>query len=155
MWRNWGDIEDSHQSVVEITKYFSDHQNRIVPHHGPGHWNDPDTVGSLMFALFPTRICSDVSSISSSLPRLAYPGQLWAELRSEQIAAGRLDRHGRTAAHIERSGEGTAGDKGAAAEQSHHKGEPRSARHSGKAGEDGQQDRGEDLEILQTHMESF
>uniref|UniRef100_A0A182T5G1 Alpha-galactosidase n=1 Tax=Anopheles maculatus TaxID=74869 RepID=A0A182T5G1_9DIPT len=44
MWRNWGDIEDSHQSVVEITKYFSDHQNRIVPHSGPGHWNDPDTL---------------------------------------------------------------------------------------------------------------
>uniref|UniRef100_A0A182QQ15 Alpha-galactosidase n=1 Tax=Anopheles farauti TaxID=69004 RepID=A0A182QQ15_9DIPT len=44
MWRNWGDIEDSHQSVVEITKYFSDHQNRIIPHSGPGHWNDPDTL---------------------------------------------------------------------------------------------------------------
>ncbi|XP_049541803.1 alpha-N-acetylgalactosaminidase [Anopheles darlingi] len=44
MWRNWGDIEDSHQSVVEITKYFSDHQNRIIPHSGPTHWNDPDTL---------------------------------------------------------------------------------------------------------------
>lgn len=44
MWRNWGDIEDSHSSVESITRYFSDNQARIQPHSGPGHWNDPDTV---------------------------------------------------------------------------------------------------------------
>ncbi|XP_053688227.1 alpha-N-acetylgalactosaminidase [Sabethes cyaneus] len=44
MWRNWGDIEDSHSSVETITRYFSDNQGRIQPHSGPGHWNDPDTL---------------------------------------------------------------------------------------------------------------
>ncbi|XP_065074857.1 alpha-N-acetylgalactosaminidase-like [Ochlerotatus camptorhynchus] len=44
MWRNWGDIEDSHSSVESITRYFSDNQQRIQPHCGPGHWNDPDTL---------------------------------------------------------------------------------------------------------------
>ncbi|XP_055613035.1 alpha-N-acetylgalactosaminidase-like [Uranotaenia lowii] len=44
MWRNWGDIEDSHSSVETITAYFSDNQDRIQPHSGPGHWNDPDTL---------------------------------------------------------------------------------------------------------------
>ncbi|KAL1396190.1 hypothetical protein pipiens_001248 [Culex pipiens pipiens] len=44
MWRNWGDIEDSHSSVESITQYFSDNQDRIQPHSGPGHWNDPDTL---------------------------------------------------------------------------------------------------------------
>ncbi|XP_058836915.1 alpha-N-acetylgalactosaminidase [Topomyia yanbarensis] len=44
MWRNWGDIEDSHSSVETITRYFSDNQERIQPHSGPGHWNDPDTL---------------------------------------------------------------------------------------------------------------
>ncbi|EAT43367.1 AAEL005188-PA [Aedes aegypti] len=44
MWRNWGDIDDSHSSVESITRYFSDNQARIQPHSGPGHWNDPDTL---------------------------------------------------------------------------------------------------------------
>jgi hypothetical protein len=44
LWRNYGDIEDSHASVEYVTKYFAEQQHRIQPHNGPGHWNDPDTV---------------------------------------------------------------------------------------------------------------
>ncbi|XP_055918946.1 alpha-N-acetylgalactosaminidase [Eupeodes corollae] len=44
LWRNWGDIDDSYESVVSIMDYFSKNQDRIQPHGGPGHWNDPDML---------------------------------------------------------------------------------------------------------------
>lgn len=44
MWRNWRDIEDSWESVLFIADYFSLNQDRVAPHAGPGHWNDPDTL---------------------------------------------------------------------------------------------------------------
>lgn len=44
MWRNWKDIDDSWESVNFISDYFAENQDRIQPHAGPGHWNDPDTV---------------------------------------------------------------------------------------------------------------
>lgn len=44
LWRNWGDIDDSYESVVNIMDYFSKNQDRIQPHGGPGHWNDPDML---------------------------------------------------------------------------------------------------------------
>lgn len=44
LWRNWGDIQDSWQSVKSITEYFAKNQKRIQPNAGPGHWNDPDML---------------------------------------------------------------------------------------------------------------
>lgn len=44
LWRNWYDIDDSWSSLYEIFKYFAENQDRIQPHGGPGHWNDPDMV---------------------------------------------------------------------------------------------------------------
>uniref|UniRef100_T1GT70 Alpha-galactosidase n=1 Tax=Megaselia scalaris TaxID=36166 RepID=T1GT70_MEGSC len=44
LWRNWGDIDDSYQSLREIMDYFAKNQDRIQPHAGPGHWNDPDML---------------------------------------------------------------------------------------------------------------
>lgn len=44
LWRNWYDIDDSWSSLIQITKYFAENQERIQPHGGPGHWNDPDMV---------------------------------------------------------------------------------------------------------------
>ncbi|XP_055837557.1 alpha-N-acetylgalactosaminidase [Episyrphus balteatus] len=44
LWRNWGDIDDSYESVAQIMDYFSKNQDRIQPHGGPGHWNDPDML---------------------------------------------------------------------------------------------------------------
>ncbi|GAB0086239.1 Alpha-galactosidase [Sergentomyia squamirostris] len=44
LWRNWGDIDDSWESVRSITKYFAENQDRIQPVAGPGHWNDPDML---------------------------------------------------------------------------------------------------------------
>lgn len=41
MWRNWADIDDSWQSVLSISDYFAENQDRIQPHAGNGHWNDP------------------------------------------------------------------------------------------------------------------
>lgn len=41
LWRNWADIDDSWASVVSITDYFANNQDRIAHHAGPGHWNDP------------------------------------------------------------------------------------------------------------------
>lgn len=43
-WRNWGDIEDSLQSLNGIVDYFRRNQDRFRPHAGPGHWNDPDML---------------------------------------------------------------------------------------------------------------
>lgn len=44
LWRNWGDIDDSWESVYSIIEWFGDNQDRLAPFHGPGHWNDPDMV---------------------------------------------------------------------------------------------------------------
>jgi len=44
MWRNWKDIEDSWESVTFTYDYFAKNQDRLAPHAGPGHWNDPDTL---------------------------------------------------------------------------------------------------------------
>lgn len=44
LWRNWDDIQDSYESLTGIMDYFSKNQERIQPHAGPGHWNDPDML---------------------------------------------------------------------------------------------------------------
>ncbi|XP_026841072.1 alpha-N-acetylgalactosaminidase isoform X2 [Drosophila persimilis] len=44
LWRNWDDIDDSLESVAQIMDYFGKNQDRIQPHAGPGHWNDPDML---------------------------------------------------------------------------------------------------------------
>ncbi|CRK86297.1 CLUMA_CG000061, isoform A [Clunio marinus] len=44
LWRNWIDIEDSWESVKFISDYFAENQDRVAPHAGNGHWNDPDTL---------------------------------------------------------------------------------------------------------------
>ena len=44
LWRNWGDISDSYNDVLEIIDWFSDHQDEFAQYAGPGHWNDPDMV---------------------------------------------------------------------------------------------------------------
>lgn len=44
LWRNWDDIDDSWGSMTGIVKWFTDNQDRIAEHSGPGHWNDPDML---------------------------------------------------------------------------------------------------------------
>lgn len=44
VWRNYGDIQDSWNSIEGIMDYFGDNQDSIVPNAGPGHWNDPDML---------------------------------------------------------------------------------------------------------------
>lgn len=44
LWRNWGDIQDSHSTMTAIVDWFGKHQKRLIPHAGPGHWNDPDML---------------------------------------------------------------------------------------------------------------
>lgn len=44
LWRNYNDIQDSWDSVLNIIDYFGDNQDMLVPLAGPGHWNDPDML---------------------------------------------------------------------------------------------------------------
>ncbi|CAH0401400.1 unnamed protein product [Chilo suppressalis] len=44
LWRNWDDIDDSWWSLERIMDWFGDNQERLAPHAGPGHWNDPDML---------------------------------------------------------------------------------------------------------------
>ncbi|CAG0888799.1 unnamed protein product [Cyprideis torosa] len=44
LWRNFDDIQDSWDSVTRIIDYYGKEQDKIVPHAGPGHWNDPDML---------------------------------------------------------------------------------------------------------------
>lgn len=44
LWRNYGDIEDSWDSVLSIVDWFSANQDVLVPAAGPGRWNDPDML---------------------------------------------------------------------------------------------------------------
>jgi alpha-N-acetylgalactosaminidase len=43
-WRNYGDIDDSWDSVKDITEWFSQKQDNLSVAHGPGNWNDPDML---------------------------------------------------------------------------------------------------------------
>lgn len=49
MWRNYGDIQDSWDSVLNIIDWFFDNQDILGPAAGPGRWNDPDMVGKEQF----------------------------------------------------------------------------------------------------------
>uniref|UniRef100_G1KCE2 Alpha-galactosidase n=1 Tax=Anolis carolinensis TaxID=28377 RepID=G1KCE2_ANOCA len=44
LWRNYGDIQDSWDSVLSIVDWFSANQDILQPVAGPGHWNDPDML---------------------------------------------------------------------------------------------------------------
>lgn len=44
LWRNYGDIQDSWDSVLNIIDWFSENQEVLVAAAGPGRWNDPDMV---------------------------------------------------------------------------------------------------------------
>lgn len=44
LWRNYGDISDSWDSVLGIINHYGDSQDDFQPYAGPGHWNDPDMV---------------------------------------------------------------------------------------------------------------
>ncbi|KXJ25953.1 Alpha-N-acetylgalactosaminidase [Exaiptasia diaphana] len=44
IWRNYGDIQDSWSSLVNIIDWFGDNQNTLIQHSKPGQWNDPDQL---------------------------------------------------------------------------------------------------------------
>ncbi|XP_071452764.1 alpha-N-acetylgalactosaminidase-like [Hetaerina americana] len=44
LWRNYGDIQDSWDDILSIIDYYASKQDEIIPHAGPGHWNDPDML---------------------------------------------------------------------------------------------------------------
>ncbi|XP_054851479.1 alpha-N-acetylgalactosaminidase-like isoform X2 [Eublepharis macularius] len=51
LWRNFGDIEDSWNSLSRIIKWYGDHQDTLQPVAGPGRWNDPDMLIAGNFGL--------------------------------------------------------------------------------------------------------
>ncbi|XP_043931266.1 alpha-N-acetylgalactosaminidase [Protopterus annectens] len=44
LWRNYDDIQDSWDSVLEIIDWFFGNQDNLQPFAGPGKWNDPDML---------------------------------------------------------------------------------------------------------------
>uniref|UniRef100_W5KQD1 Alpha-galactosidase n=1 Tax=Astyanax mexicanus TaxID=7994 RepID=W5KQD1_ASTMX len=44
LWRNYYDIEDSWDSVLNIVDWFFQSQDYLQPASGPGRWNDPDML---------------------------------------------------------------------------------------------------------------
>ncbi|KAE8579795.1 hypothetical protein XENTR_v10024186 [Xenopus tropicalis] len=44
MWRNYGDIQDSWDSVLDIIEWYAKNQDVLQPAAGPGRWNDPDML---------------------------------------------------------------------------------------------------------------
>uniref|UniRef100_A0A8C7YS43 Alpha-galactosidase n=1 Tax=Oryzias sinensis TaxID=183150 RepID=A0A8C7YS43_9TELE len=44
LWRNYDDIQDSWDSVLNIIDWFFDNQDALQPAAGPGRWNDPDML---------------------------------------------------------------------------------------------------------------
>ncbi|XP_008288909.1 alpha-N-acetylgalactosaminidase [Stegastes partitus] len=44
LWRNYGDIQDSWDSVLAIADWFFANQDTLAPAAGPGRWNDPDML---------------------------------------------------------------------------------------------------------------
>ncbi|XP_072297423.1 alpha-N-acetylgalactosaminidase-like [Eucyclogobius newberryi] len=44
LWRNYGDIQDSWDSVMSIVDWFFENQDVLIPFAEPGKWNDPDML---------------------------------------------------------------------------------------------------------------
>ena len=44
LWRNYGDVQDSWQSVDNIINWFGDNHGDLASIAGPGSWNDPDML---------------------------------------------------------------------------------------------------------------
>lgn len=44
LWRNYGDIDDSWESVLNIMDHYGDKQDDFAQYAAPGQWNDPDMV---------------------------------------------------------------------------------------------------------------
>ncbi|XP_019947332.2 alpha-N-acetylgalactosaminidase [Paralichthys olivaceus] len=44
LWRNYGDIQDSWDSILNIVDWFFENQDVLSPAAGPGRWNDPDML---------------------------------------------------------------------------------------------------------------
>ncbi|XP_041085037.1 alpha-N-acetylgalactosaminidase-like [Polyodon spathula] len=44
LWRNYGDIQDSWDDVLNVIDWFGENQEVLQPAAGPGHWNDPDML---------------------------------------------------------------------------------------------------------------
>nr|XP_056722204.1 alpha-N-acetylgalactosaminidase-like [Euleptes europaea] len=44
LWRNFGDIEDSWESLSRTIEWYGNHQDMLQPAAGPGRWNDPDML---------------------------------------------------------------------------------------------------------------
>ncbi|XP_061384815.1 alpha-N-acetylgalactosaminidase-like isoform X2 [Danaus plexippus] len=47
MWRNYHDVATSWEAVKAIITHYQGVYNDINGYHGPGHWNDPDMLGSI------------------------------------------------------------------------------------------------------------
>lgn len=44
LWRNYDDVQDSWDSVLDIIEHYAEDQDIFQPYAGPGHWNDPDML---------------------------------------------------------------------------------------------------------------
>ncbi|KAL4713737.1 hypothetical protein ACJJTC_004268 [Scirpophaga incertulas] len=44
MWRNYHDVVASWKVIKSIIMHYQIEYKRLSPHHGPGHWNDPDMI---------------------------------------------------------------------------------------------------------------
>ncbi|GAU97106.1 hypothetical protein RvY_08459 [Ramazzottius varieornatus] len=44
LWRNYGDIQDSYESITDIIQWYAINQDMLIPIAGPGAWNDPDML---------------------------------------------------------------------------------------------------------------
>uniref|UniRef100_A0A674EAC9 Alpha-galactosidase n=1 Tax=Salmo trutta TaxID=8032 RepID=A0A674EAC9_SALTR len=76
LWRNYDDIQDSWDSVQDITDWFFDNQEILQPEAGPGRWNDPDMLIIGNFGL----------SVDQSRSQMA----LWAIMAAPLIMSNNL-----------------------------------------------------------------
>ena len=44
IWRNWGDIDDSFESVKNILDFYGNNKDNFLNVAGPGNFNDPDMI---------------------------------------------------------------------------------------------------------------
>lgn len=50
LWRNYGDIQESYDSLMDIVDRFAVKQDTWAQYSGSGQWNDPDMVRILYTA---------------------------------------------------------------------------------------------------------
>ncbi|XP_064638096.1 alpha-N-acetylgalactosaminidase-like isoform X1 [Lineus longissimus] len=111
MWRNYGDIQDSWDSIESIIEYYGKNPANFSSYAGPGHFNDPDMLIVGDYGLSLTQQQSQMAMwammaapLVMSVDLRAIPAESVAILQNKRVIAVNQDKLGVQGTRIQVSG---------------------------------------------------